>query len=335
MATLGQSYLDLIDLYKQHDDEALRQTAVIIEMLAETNPILDDAIAVECNLGVKHRTTIRTGLPSVTWGQLYKGISQSKGETAQVDDTTGFAEALSSVDTRLLDLAANPNAVRMSEARAFLEAISQEVASRIFYGNVVTDPEQFTGLAPRFNSLSAPNGGQIVDAGGTGSDNTSIWIVTWGENQTHLIYPKGSRAGIDRKDKGEQRVLDGDGNPYYVKEEMFRQNVGLCVRDWRQVVRIANIDVSELMAGNVDIYKWLRKGFWKLNKHRLSGGKIAIYCNADVCEALDADSTPTTGTSASYVRLRPAEVDGKEVMAYRTFPVRQCDAILGTEARVT
>ncbi len=335
MATLGQKYLDLIDLYKAHDDEAFQQAAVIIEMLAETNPVLDDAVAVECNLGVKHRTTIRTGLPDVTWGQLYKGINQSKGETAQVDDTTGFAEALSSVDKRLLDLTGNPNAMRLSEARGFLEAMSQEVASRLFYGNVETDSEQFTGFAPRFNDKSAANGGQVVDAGGAGADNTSVWMVTWGENACHTIYPKGSRAGIAREDKGEQRVLDGSGDPYYVKEELFRQHIGLVVRDWRQVVRIANIDVSELQSGNVDIYKFMRQGFWKLRKHRVSGGRIAIYCNSDILEALDAASTPTTSTSASFVRLTPQQVDGREVMTYRNFPVRQTDALLNTEAQVT
>ena len=44
-----------------------------------------------------------TGLPSVTWGQLYAGIAQSKSTTQQVDDTTGFLEALSSIDKRLLE----------------------------------------------------------------------------------------------------------------------------------------------------------------------------------------------------------------------------------------
>ena len=46
-------------------------------------------------------------------------------------------------------------------------------------------------------------------------------------------------------------------------------------------------------------------------------------------------ATPTTGTSASFVRLRPQEVDGFEVMSYRGFPVRQVDAILNTEAAIS
>lgn len=335
MATLGASFLDLIDVYKRSEDAASLAVATIIELLSETNGIIDDAMAMECNNGTKHRTTTRTGLPSVTWGQLYQGIPQSKSTTQQVDDATGFVEALSSIDKRLLDLSDNEGAVRLSEATAFLEALAQEAAATIIYGNQATDPEKFTGLAPRFNSLSAGTGGQIVDAGGTGSDNTSIWFVTWADSACHLLYPRGTQAGIQRDDKGEQRVTDGSSNAYFVMEELFRWHLGLTVRDWRQVARVANIDVSNLQAGTVDIYKFMRQGFWKLKKHRVTGGRIAIYCNSDVLEALDADSTPTTSTSASFVRLRPEEVDGREVMTYRGFPVRQVDAILNTEAQIT
>lgn len=334
MAVIGSKFVDLIDVFKRQDDT--RQVATIIEMLKETNSVLDDAIAVECNQGTNHLTTIRTGLPSVTWGQLYKGIPQSKSETAQVTDTTGFVEGLSTVDKRLLELSGNPNAIRLSEARAFLESLSQEAATKIFYGDVSTDPEQFTGFAPRFNDLSAPNGGQIVDAGGQGDANTSIWFVAWGDMQCQLLYPQGTRAGIAREDKGEQRVADDQGNAYYVMEELFRWHLGLTVRDWRYVARIANIDVDSLQAGNVDIYKYMRQAFWKLRSHRVEGGSLAIYCNSDVLEALDAQSTPTTSTGSANtpVRLRPQEVDGFEVMTYRGIPVRQVDAIVNTEDRV-
>lgn len=333
MATIGSSFFDLVDLYKRQDETL--EIATIIELLKETNSVLDDAMAVEANNGSKHRTTIRTGLPAVTWGKLYQGIPQSKSETMQVDDTTGFVEALSTVDKRLLDLSNNEAAVRLTEAQAFLESMNQEAASKIFYGNVATDPEEITGFAPRFNSLTAANGGQIVDAGGTGADNTSIWFVTWGDRQSHLIYPSGTRAGITREDKGEQRVTDGSGNAYYVMEELFRWHLGVTVRDWRFMARVANIDTSQLAAGSVDIYQFMRQAFWKLKSHRVTGGRQVIYCNADVMEALDADSTPTTSTSASFVRLRPSEVDGQEVMSYRGIPIRQVDALVNTEAQVT
>jgi hypothetical protein len=288
----------------------------------------------ECNLGLQHRTTIRTGLPSVTWGQLYRGIPQSKSETAQVDDTTGFVEALSTVDKRLIDLGgAAGNNVRLTEAQAFLEAMSQEAAFHIFYGNSATDPERFTGLAPRFSDPAAPNGGQLVNAAGNADANTSIWFVTWGDRQCHLLYPQGTKAGIAREDKGQQRVLDGDGNPYYALEELFRWHLGLTVRDWRYVSRICNIDIDALNGGSLDIYGLMRQAFWKIKRHNVPGARQAIYCNADVMAALDAAATPTTTThpTADTVRLTPDNVEGKMVMSYRGIPIRQCDAILNTE----
>ena len=332
MATIGATYFDLIDLYKSQNPDGT--TADVIEMLMEMNPVLEDALAVECNNGTKHLTTVRTGLPSVAWGKLYQGIAQSKSGTAQVEDTTGFVEALSTIDTRLLDLSGNEGAVRLSEAQSFLEAMNQEVAATLFYGNTASAPEEFMGLAPRYNDLSAANGNNIIDAGGAGADNTSIWFVTWGDMQTSLLYPKGTQAGIQRTDKGEQRVTDGSGNAYYVKEELFRWNIGLSVRDWRYNVRIANIDVSNMAAGSVALYTFMRKAYYKMQSRRVPGGRQAIYCNRDVLEALDALAF-NQGSSDNYTRLKPMEIEGKEVLTYRGIPIRETDALLNTEDLVS
>ena len=211
MAVIGSSYIDLIDVYKQTEG---KEIADVIEVLKQMNPILEDAIAMECNMGTFHRHTIRTGLPAVAWGMLYKGIPQSKARTQQVDDTTGFVEALSTVDTRLLAVSKNPGKVRDNEAAAFLEAMSQEAATGIFYHNTSNSPEKIRGLTPRYNQLTgSPASANVISGGGSGSDNTSIWFVTWADNATHLLYPEGTKAGVQREDKGEQRVLDPSVNP--------------------------------------------------------------------------------------------------------------------------
>ena len=331
MATLGASFVDLIDVYKLQDGRG--QFVEVIEMLMEMNPMLDDAIAVECNKGTTHLHTVRSGLPDVTWGKLYQGIPNSKGKTSQVEDTTGFVEGLSTVDTRLLELSGNEGAVRLSEAQAYLEAMSNETASKLIYGNSASDPEEFMGLAPRFNLKSAANGGQIIDAGGTGSDNTSIWFVTWGDNQCNLLYPKGTQAGVQREDMGKQRVLDDSGNAYYAMEEKFTWHIGLAVKDWRYVSRIANIDVSLMQGGAVKLYNFMRSAYYKLQNRRVAGGNIVIYCNRDVLEALDALAT-NAGTADSFVRLKTIEIAGEEVTTYRGIPIRETDAIINTEARV-
>ena len=334
MATLANTYLNLIDIHKQ-GDPAIGE---VIEVLKRQNPILDDAMAMECNMGPIHRHGIRTGLPTPAWGRLYQGIPQSKSSVQQVDDTTGFLEARSGVDTRALKLAKNPGALRLGEAMSHLEAMNQEMASGLFYHDTATTPEKFKGLAARFGALGGGgSGNQIIDAGGTTGANTSIWFVTWGDHACHLLYPEGTKAGVSRMDKGEQRVLDVVGNPYFVKEETFEWHMGLAVKDWRYVVRVANIDVAAMLAGNVDLYKFLRLAYWKLQSRRLEAktSRIAVYANRDVLSVLDGLSTgiPGTGTNA-YVQLFPKDIEGREILTYRGMPLRETDALLNTEARV-
>jgi hypothetical protein len=339
MPAIGNTYLNLIDAFKRTEDGQV--AASIIEMLTQTNPILDDAIAVECNMGMIHRHTVRTGLPSVAWGKLYQGTPQSKSTTQQVDDATGFLEAMSSVDTRVLDLAPNGSALRLSEAQPFLEAMNQEMAATLFYSDTATTPEKFKGLGARFGlKATSGAGAQIIDALGTGSDLTSIWFVTWNENTCTLLYPKGTKAGVFREDMGRQRVLDGSNNPYFVMEEKFSWHMGVAVKDWRFIARIANIDLSDLAAGTVDLYKYMRQAYYKLQGRRQNAGdtvsagrKIAIYCNRNILEALDA-LAHNKATADSLVRLTRDQIEGKEVISYRGIPIRETDALLNTETRV-
>jgi len=342
MATIGNTFLNLIDLYKGAGGTDA-QIGEVVEVLRQLNPLMEDAVTCEANMGTFHRHTIRTGLPTVSWGMLYQGIPQSKSTTQQVDDTTGFVEGLSTVDARLLDISANPAAVRRSEARGYLEAMAQEVQKGFFYHDTATTPERFKGLAARYGKIGGGGAGnQIVNAGGVGSDNTSIWFVTHGDAYTTLIHPKGTKGGVTREDKGEQRTTDASGNVYYVKEELFRQHIGVAVRDWRFNARIANIDLSDVQAGAVDLYKFMRKAYYKLQNRRqakMNGdvptqGRTVIYMNRDMLEALDAFST-NKGAADNFVRLTPMELEGKEVLTYRGMPIRETDALINSEALVS
>ncbi len=341
MATVGTSFLGIADYLKSVN--ANRDLIPVIEALNIVNPLMEDAFMQECNNGTKHVSAIRTGLPSVAWGKLYQGIPQSKSIRQQVEDTTGFVEGLSTVDTRLLRYAKDPGSVRMQEAGSFLEAMSQDVTSNFFYSDTATTPERFKGLAARYGTIGGIGAGnQIVNAAGSGSDNTSVWFVTWGANETSLIYPEGTAGGIQREDKGEQRVTDATG-AYFVKEELFRQDVGVRVGDWRFNARIANIDVSDLIAGSVDLYKFMRSAYYKLQVRRnskirnggmVSVGKTVIYANRTILEALEALSV-NKGTSDNFVRLTPDEIQGREVMTYKGIPIRETDSIINAETVVS
>lgn len=347
---LGKTWLNLIDLDKAANP--MGGIWPVAELLALNNPILDDAVTVECNQGGKHIHSIRTGLPTVAWGALYKGIKQSKSTRQSVEDSTGFMEGRASVDTRLVGLdPSRLQALRMSEAVAFTESMNQEMASGVFYQDTATNPQAFKGLGARYNVIGGGGAGnQVIDGGGriaTDGELTSVWFVTWSELATHLIYPQHTQFGLKRDDKGEQRVQDEEGDPYYVLEEIWTWHIGLSVRDWRYNVRIANIPVDKILDNTFPIYNYMRRAYYKLHGRRLArrGNNIkngdptvpmsrtAIYLNTDVLASLDAIGSNSTGVD-NYVRLVPKEVEGREVDTYRGIPLRETDALINNEEEV-
>lgn len=332
MATIGATYPSLADLFKQQDGAG--DIADIIEILAQSNAVLQDAPAVECNNGMRHLTTVRTGLPTPTWRKLYQGVSPTKDTTMQVEDVTGWLEDWSEIDAKLVELAKNPGKFRLNGARAHLAGMANTAATAMFYGDTDSDPEKFLGLHPRFNDLGAVNGNQIVDAGGTGSDNTSIWFITWGENSCHLLYPEGTRAGLVREDKGKTTKENSDGTLYDVYREKFTWDLGLSVRDWRGIARIANIDVTTLTddaATGADLINDMIDAYYALDNPNQPEGKTVIYCGKTVAKFLHKHAL----NSNSNVQFGLDEVAGMPVVSFLQSPIRRVDALLETEARIT
>jgi len=330
MATLGTNVATLADFAKRLDPNG--KVDVIVEMLSETNEVLDDMLFVEGNLPTGHKTTIRSGLPSATWRKLNYGVQPSKSETVQVTDTCGMLEAYAEVDKMLADLNGNTAAFRLSEDQAFLESMNQSMASGLFYNDTDVDPEKFMGLGPRFDDLSAENGANIISAGGSGSDNHSIWLVAWGANTVHGIFPKGSKAGFQHQDLGEVTLEDANNGKYQGYRTHYKWDIGLCVRDWRYVVRIANIDSSDLTkdaSAGADLIDLMVQAVEMLPSQSL--GRPVFYCNRTIRSFLRRQIT-----NKDNVRLSLDEVAGKKVVTFDGIPVRRCDGLLnGTEATIS
>lgn len=330
MATLSANNPTLIDVASRLDPSM--NIDKIVELLAATNPVLNDMTFMEGNLPTGHKTTVRTGLPGVTWRKLYGGVQPSKSRTAQVTDSCGMLEAYAEVDKALADLNGNAAAFRLSEDKAFIEAMSQEMAATLFYGNETTEPEAFTGFAPRFNSLSAQNGDNIVNAGGSSTDNTSIWLVVWGPNTCHGIYPKGSTGGVQMRDLGEVTVenVDGASGRAQMYRSHYRWDCGLTVRDWRYIVRIANIDVSDLntIANTKFLVQWMIQAAERIPS--FGAGRAAFYCNRTIREKLRLGILEKVASNLTF-----ETVAGKRVMTFDEIPVMRTDALLNTEAVVS
>lgn len=327
MAVKGLTALTLADWGKRIDPNG--KVDKIIELLSQTNPILLDMMIMESNSPTGHKTTVRTGLPDATWRLLNYGVPNSKSTTAQVTDTMGMLETYAEIDKSLADLNGNTAEFRLSEDRAFLEAMNQKMAQTLFYGDTSVNPQQFMGLASRYSSKSAGNGQNIIDAGGTGTDNTSIWLVVWSENTVHGIFPKGQKAGLQMQDLGEQTLRDSAGGQYQGYRTHYKWDNGLTLRDWRYVVRIANIDVSDLSvpASAANIVTQMVKALHRVPNLKM--GRAAFYMNRTVAQALDLQSLDKASLALSV-----KETEGEWWTTFRGIPIRETDAILETEARV-
>ena len=303
----------------------------IVEMLKETNEILDDMTVIEANGFTEHKTTIRSGLPTGTWRKLNYGVQPEKSRTVSVKDSLGMLETYAEIDAALAKLNGNSAAWRLSEDRAFIEGMNQTMAQTLFYGDSSLDPEKFMGLAPRYSSLSAENGQNIIDAGGTGSDNASIWLAVWGPNTLHSIFPKGSAAGLQSQDLGQQTLTDAAGGRYEGFRTHYKWDLGLTLRDWRYVVRIANVDVSDLTknAGSgADLIDLMTQAVELLPNTGM--GRPVFYMPRKIRSFLRRQITNKVAAST----LTMDEVSGKKVVAFDGVPCRRSDALLLTEARV-
>lgn len=333
MSTLAATVLTLADWAKRLDPQG--KVPVIVELLSQTNEILMDMLWKEGNLPTGERTTIRTGLPTVYWRLLNQGTSPSKSTTAQVDEQCGMLEAWSETDCDLAELNGNVGAFRLSEAQAFIEAMNQEMAQTLFYGNSGTAPEEFTGLAIRYSSLSANNGQNILSGSGSGSDNSSVWLVGWGQNTVFGMFPKGSKAGLKHEDLGKVTVETTAGiagSRMRAYQDHWQWKAGLVVKDWRYAVRIANIDISNLVAKSsaADLTELMIKAVHRIPNMGMC--KPVFYMNRTCLEMLDIQRRDDIISGGG---LTWDTIEGKRTASFRGIPIRVCDALTETEATVS
>jgi hypothetical protein len=324
------------------------RVATIIELLSQTNEILEDMLVMEGNLPTGHKTTVRTGLPQATWRLLNQGVPTGKSTTSQIVDTCGNLETYAVIDKDIADLNGNTAEFRLSEVKAFLEGMSQQVASTLIYGNQFINPERFSGLGVRYSTVNPANSqtaNNVLDGGGTAGVNTSLWIVVWGADTTFATFPKGKITGLQHRDMGEWPVQDASGNTYQAYRDHFKWEIGLVGRDWRYIVRIANVDITQLQGTSAaNLINLIVRGLYRLPTQPVSAGTIQtsdtpevranmgrtiIYANRVVRTYLDLQAMNKTN-----VLLRIEEFEGKPITTFRGIPVRTCDAILNNEARV-
>jgi hypothetical protein len=325
MAELASTRLTMLDIAKRTNPDG--SAASIAEVLSNATPILGDAPMVATNGMNAHRSTRRATLPSVGWRRLNAGTTSTKSVVEQVQDATAILEAWGEVDEKVASLNGNTAEWRMQEASSFLMAMAQEFESTFFYGNAGTDEREFDGVATRYASAGA----QVLDAGSADTDNTSIYLIGWGVNTAHLIYPKGSVAGIQHRDHGLQVIEDVNGvagakMSGYV--DQYTLEAGFHVKDPRFIVRIGSIELSALAGATpADLIKLLTKAVWRIPN--LAACKPVLYMNRSAGQYMDIQRQDRIDGNFTY-----ESVDGVWTPKFRGIPIHIADEISDAETAV-
>jgi hypothetical protein len=330
MAVIASTFPTLVQVASRTHDKKIMSIA---EMMEETNEVLEDIPMIEGNEATGHVYARRIGLPTVYTRGINEGVPRSRSETKKCTEVCALYEAQGAVDEELLRINGNSTEFRLSEDKAFIQAMGLKAASGIFYANTTTSPKDFTGLTPRYNSTSGENADQIVGgAGSNDTDNTSIWLVGWSPDTVYGFYPKGSQAGLKAEDLGRQLVADADGNTFLAFQSVYKWHLGLAVKDPRYVIRIPNIEVSDLTedaASGAKLITLMVKALERIQS--MSGVQARFYCNRTIREYLRLQIINKVASST----LTEQDVGGRPVVKFCGVPVRQCEAILNTEALVS
>ncbi|MDO5531061.1 major capsid protein [Sutterella sp.] len=313
----------LLDVVSRLDGDG--KIAPIAEVLNEDLPILRDIGFIQCNSDQRHVHTIRTGLPTPTWRKLYGGVLPSKSQTAQVTDVCGNLEAYSEVDKDLADLNGNTSAWRFSEERPFIEAMGQTMAETIFYGDVTVNPERFTGIAPRYNTLNTdtPCARMVKSMGGT-SDLTSLYFIS--HSVFHGLYPKGSTGGLSKTDKGQVTITKDDGSMFEAYRTHFKWGIGTTLDDWRGCARVCNVDINNV-DGDALIAAMIKAKNEILAKYV---GRTKLYVRREIMTILEL-----AALSKSYQCLKITEAADQFKTSFFGIPIVVCDSISINEDQVT
>jgi hypothetical protein len=331
--------LTLVDVAKRTKDGEMLP---IVEALQQRNGLLQSMVWKMGNTDTGHEVAARNSLPSVTWVRLNDGVLPSKSTVDTYTEKTGVLEGLSSVDKRIAQINGNEAAFRASEDDAFLAQMANTLESAFFYESTAVNPERILGLQPRLNATTSKYGNQIIKADPTpsGNDQTSIWLVGWGERSVYGITPRGQPTGLEMEDKGEIRDKDSTGKVKYKYETLFRWRCGLCVEDYRYLVRIANIDTSQLTvdaSAGADLVRSMVKAYWQIFDPRAV--RLAWYCNRTVGAFLHQQALSKTFNST--LSIEPAPMIGSEgifgqpIVRALGFPIFISDAITNNEAVVS
>ncbi len=339
MAVQGSGVPTLLDTLTELGPDS--KPYKIAEVLTQTQDILEDIPWVQGNTITGHKDAVRTSLPEPSFRAINAGVPRTKAGTTTIEETCALLEDFSQADRELAVLSGNTSEYRARQAIPHMQGMAHKMARSLFYANAATNPLEFTGLTPRFNTLNTaiPSYTQVIDAGGTGSDLRSIWLVGWSDQTVFGLYPKNTPGGLSHEDmtgaENGKTLYDASGNPFVGFEDHWIWRCGLMVKDWRYVVRIANINIADITitaASGPNIQDLMIQAAERIQDD-LGGVRPAFYVPKEIRSLFRRQLQVKANLNLSWGDT--SSISGKRVMMFDEMPVRRVDALNTSETRVT
>ena len=330
----------MADVAKQTVNGMVPEMARLLE---QTNAIGEFMRWMPTNKETYHVTVVETGIPQPSLRRLNQGISPTKGTAAQIEDGMAHIENRAIMDVDMpAGSAGNLAKIRLNHSRQHIEGFMQYFAYLLFYGNQALDERQFNGLASRYNAITGNVADNVINAGGTGTDNMSVWLVDHGEGGLTGINPPGDTAGLQHEDKGTEFVTTSvtagsESTGFYAYVDRFVMKAGITIPDWRRVVRICNVDLSDLVgatgtqASSASTYliDLMADAIERIPNAERRSSNLKFYCTRTAKTWIRRQSAVKAANTITF--SAPAGTTEIPVLRAHGVPVHVCDQLLHTE----
>ena len=335
MAALGNGALTFADLVTQLGPD--NQFAPFINLMAQRNGLTKNIPWRQGLLLDGDMVHMLTGLPyngTAQWSTINKGIPAGKATFTSVQYKAGQLTGKTEVDKRELQIVGEGGfaLLRARQTTSMIDQITQSMASAFLYETLANGAERINGLNTYYSTFSnvatIPSAANVITAGGaTANGQSSMYLLTK-DRGFYGFYPMNSTMGMMLDDRGPVETSDSAGS-YTVFREYFYMNCGLAIPDWRQNVRICNIDTAGLKGGSpADLIGFSEQA---VSLPTLDGDRFWI-CPRNVYGHIRRQARKAVGTGGG---LTFDNFAGQEIVRLHGYPIYVEDQMLSTEAVVS
>ena len=306
-----------------------------IDVLSERIPLLEEGYWLQANDDSSHEFLRWTSEPVGSPVRLGEGAAWEKAAQVPVKEQLMNLGSNMKLDIKVLAKAPDPVRYRRDMEKVTVRGMTKTFAKTIFskggLGDMSTDVRSINGLGVRYGKIAANS---VYSLGGNSAGSMgSIWIVKWGPDGLHFLYPKTASKALVEKNMTEAQPMcinDANGNPVYYEVTNWDWQFGLAIGDPRNVKRIGNIAAS----GD--------KSFWNDSTDKALGENALIDALEDMPSDLSGCVIYAGKNIVAQMRKRlnsksnlffnVRDVWGRPMLAFDEVPIVRMDTLTNDEA---